>query len=173
MVRILKINQFIKNQLRRLRDIRDAPEAVAGGVAIGMFLGFSPLFGIKTLLAIGLAWLFRCSKLAAAIAVTLHDILLPVAPFVLRMEYDIGYWLLSSPHRWPERIHLEKLVMAEWFHWSRFFESGSNFFEACKPLILGSVIVGATSAVLSYFATHALLRHWAETHHLHQPQADE
>ncbi len=36
----------------KLLDLRDAPHALAGGVAIGMFIGFTPLFGLKTLLCI-------------------------------------------------------------------------------------------------------------------------
>jgi uncharacterized protein (DUF2062 family) len=34
----------------KLLAIRDTPEAIAGGVAIGIFFGFTPLFGLKTAL---------------------------------------------------------------------------------------------------------------------------
>ena len=53
----------------------DTPHSIALGSAIGIFFGFTPLWSLKTLLSIGVAWVFRCNKLAAAIAVTLHDIL--------------------------------------------------------------------------------------------------
>ena len=36
----------------KLLAIRDTPEAIAGGVAIGIFFGFTPLFGLKTALTI-------------------------------------------------------------------------------------------------------------------------
>src|SRR5690242_6528260 len=115
----------------KLLAIRDTPEAIAGGVAIGIFLGFTPLFGLKTLLSLLFAWLTRCNLLAAAIAVTLHDLVLPFMPIVYRFEYDVGYWLLW--HQWPvalRRIHWGGLT---WRNWTMFFTVG-------KPLLLGSVV---------------------------------
>src|SRR5256885_2100228 len=76
----------------KLLAIRDTPEAIAGGVAIGIFFGFSPLFGLKTLLAIFFAWLTRSNILAAVLATTLHDIVLPLMPLVYRAEYAVGYF---------------------------------------------------------------------------------
>ncbi|MGZ5023286.1 MAG: DUF2062 domain-containing protein, partial [Chthoniobacterales bacterium] len=40
----------------RLIQINDTPHSVALGSAIGMFFGFTPLFGLKTLLSILVAW---------------------------------------------------------------------------------------------------------------------
>jgi Uncharacterized protein conserved in bacteria (DUF2062) len=39
-----------------------------------MFIGFTPLFGVKTLLSLGVAYLLRCNPIAAVIAVSLHHI---------------------------------------------------------------------------------------------------
>src|SRR5438477_245934 len=64
------IKTFAKNTWSRLHQLRDAPHAVAGGVAIGIFWGFTPLTGLKTLLSIFFAWVLRCSKIPAVIAVT-------------------------------------------------------------------------------------------------------
>ena len=55
---------FRKHSLKLLA-IRDTPQAIAGGVAIGMFFGFTPLFGLKTILAIFCAWLTGSNILAA------------------------------------------------------------------------------------------------------------
>src|SRR2546423_7488613 len=70
----------------KLLAIRDTPEAIAGGVAIGIFFGFTPLFGLKTLSAIFFAWLTRSNILAAVLAATLHDIILPFIPMIYRLE---------------------------------------------------------------------------------------
>src|SRR2546425_12270653 len=72
----------------KLLAIRDTPEAIAGGVAIGIFFGFSALFGLKTLLTILFAWLTRSNILAAVLASASHDILLPLMPVIYRFEYD-------------------------------------------------------------------------------------
>src|SRR4030095_6390390 len=59
-----------------LMTIADTPHSIALGSAIGIFFGFTPLYPLKTLLSIAVAWIFRCNKIAAAIAVTLHDVLI-------------------------------------------------------------------------------------------------
>ena len=60
-----------------LMTLPDTPHSIALGSAIGMFFGFTPLFGMKTLLTLALAWLLKGNKIAAFISVTLHDLLLP------------------------------------------------------------------------------------------------
>ena len=91
---------------------------VCVGVAVGVFFGFLPLVGLKTLLALGVTHLLRGNLLAAAIAVSLHDLLLPVAPLWLRWEYDLGYWLLSHPHDLPPHLRLHNLHPSDWLRWS-------------------------------------------------------
>src|SRR5881409_2973801 len=91
----MNLRKWFNEHSLKLLAIRDTPNAIAGGVAIGIFFGFTPLVGLKTLLSIFVAWLTRCNILAAAIAVTLHDVALPFMPVLFRWEYNIGYWLLS------------------------------------------------------------------------------
>ena len=67
------------------------------GSAIGMFFGFTPLYPLKTLLSIAVAWICRCNKVAAAIAVTLHDVLIFAMPAIYFAEYKLGCWVLQRP----------------------------------------------------------------------------
>jgi uncharacterized protein (DUF2062 family) len=134
----------------KLLAIRDTPEAIAGGVAIGIFIGFTPLFGLKTVLTILFAWLTRSNILAAVIASAAHDVLLPLMPAIFRLEYDVGFWLLSQPHHLPPRltrIHWQGYSMR---HWTTFFTVG-------KPLLVGSVVCGAPFAIVSYVLTQRLV----------------
>lgn len=134
-------------------EIQEHPEAIAGGVAVGVFLGLGPLFGLKTLLALGLAWLFGYSKIAAVISVSLHDILTPIVPMLMRLEYDIGYWLMSHPHHLPQKleVHHLHLHLGDMLKWSVLTGVG-------LPLLVGSICVALPAAVLAYFAMLALLR---------------
>ena len=79
-----------------LMTINDTPHSIALGSAIGIFFGFTPLWGVKTLLSIAVAWVFRCNKIAAAIAVTLHDVLIFVMP-AITVEHKMGCWALHRP----------------------------------------------------------------------------
>ena len=142
----------------KLLAIRDTPNAIAGGVAIGIFIGFTPLFGLKTVLTILLAWLTGSNIIAAVIASAAHDIILPLMPVIFRWEYDIGFWLLSTPHHLPPpltKIHWEG---HSWRNWTTFFTVG-------KPLLVGSVICSAPFAILSYLFTRRLvIRHHLKRH---------
>ncbi len=144
-------HRWLHEHSLKLLAIRDTPEAIAGGIAIGIYFGFAPLFGLKTLLAIFVAWLTRSNILAAVIAGTLHDVFLPLMPIIYRWEYDIGYWLLSQPHHWPPgltRLHLDGL---SWRSWSTFLSIG-------KPLLLGGLLCPLPFTVLTFVLTRPLVR---------------
>jgi uncharacterized protein (DUF2062 family) len=138
----------------KLLAIRDTPQAIAGGVAIGIFFGFTPLFGIKTLSAIFFAWLTRCNILAAALGATLHDVMFPFMPFVFTGEYSVGFWLIN--HHWPApgRVHLP--------------HSWQELFSAGKPLLLGSVVLAAPFAIAAFPITKMIV-----TRHQRRKQAQQ
>ena len=161
----MDLRKWLHRHSLRLLAIRDTPNAIAGGVAIGIFLGFTPLFGVKTLLALLIAWLFRCNLLAAVIAVTLHDVVLPFMPFILRAEYQIGYWLLSDPHLFPPALRQSHLSPQALFSWTTFFSVGG-------PLLLGSAIIGTPFAALSFILTKGVLVSYRKKHPHHHHEAD-
>ena len=154
---VLRLKQFVKEQYARLKQIRDAPRAVAGGVAIGMFWGFTPLTGIKTLLSILLAWVFRCSKISAVITVSFHDILTPIWPIILRWEYDFGFWILSHPHHFPKRLRMEEAHIKYWLHFSKL--------EVLWPTFVGSLLFAVPCALISYWIVERSLEKYARLRH--------
>lgn len=147
---IAKIYQWIRTKVTGLSELRDKPEAIAIGIASGVFFGFIPLVGFKTLLAMGTAKMARGNIVAAAVAVTLHDVLLPLAPFLLRWEYQFGYWLLSHPHHLPPDLNAAHHGLLMWFHWSTLFTVG-------LPLVLGSVVIAVPFGIAFYFLALRLL----------------
>ncbi len=143
----LRLRRWLHEHSLKLLAIRDTPEAIAGGVAIGIFFGFMPLFGLKTVLAIFCAWVTGSNILAAVLAGALHDVLLPLMPIIYRWEYDLGYLILNSqlPPHLTTRFHWEGF---EWRRW---------FFGIGKPLILGGAVISPPFAVLSYFVTRGII----------------
>jgi len=150
----------------KLLAIRDTPEAIAGGVAIGIFFGFTPLFGLKTLSAILFAWLTRSNILAAVLATTLHDIILPFMPVIYRWQYDVGFWLLSQPHHWPPPLHKAPWEHHQWRSWATISKVG-------KDLLLGSVICSAPLALLSFVVTRRIVVRHQQKKHAHPPPTAE
>jgi len=115
-----------------------------------MFWAFTPLVGLKTLLAILFAWMFRCSKISAALTVAFHDILTPIWPIFLRWEYDFGFWILSHPHRFPKSLRAEEFHLEYWLHWNRL--------EILWPTFMGSFVFAVPSALVSYWIVNQSLR---------------
>lgn len=132
----------------RLVTIEDTPHSIALGVAIGIFFGFTPLWSLKTLLSIVVAWLCKSNKIAAAISVQLHDLILPFMPAIYLWEYKFGFWAMHG--HLPHRISFRTLALRDYFQWELFFTVG-------RPLLVGSLIIGLPSATIVYFICRGLV----------------
>jgi len=148
-----RVSQFFSEQFQRFKhgvsQIRDTPHSIAGGIAIGVMFGFTPLFGFKTMLAILVAWLLRCSKLSAVMAVTLHDMLLPLGPFLLRWQFQIGFFIISKPHRLPPKLAPKHLHFDDFLNWRSVHLSKT--LHVLWPTLIGSIIMATPIAVMMYF----------------------
>jgi uncharacterized protein len=131
-----------------LMTLPDTPHSIALGAAIGMFFGFTPLFGLKTLLTLAAAWLLKGNKIAAFICVTLHDIILPFWPAIFLWEYRMGTWTLHR--RLPQRPGFRHVALLDYMQWTTFFTFG-------QPLLVGSLFFALPAAVLVYFGLRGLL----------------
>ncbi len=142
------MNLQIREKIRHVLTKNAGPHSVASGGAIGMFFGFLPLFGLKTLLSYFTSLALRVNTPAAIIAVTLHDLLLPFLPVILRLEYQIGFWLLSHPHHLAPKIKREHLNLDFFRDWRLFLKVG-------MPIFVGSIIVGVLAAGAVYAVLYA------------------
>lgn len=142
--------QYFTKHLRHLwhRFIheRDHPHAMAGGMAIGIFFGFMPSFGVKTLFAVGGSWITRCNAIAAIVGVTLHDLFFWSWPLLWRLEFQIGHWLLSNPHAFAPKLMKSDFRISEIMQWD-------NFVDVGLPLLIGSIVVALPFALISYVVT--------------------
>lgn len=128
--------------------IADTPHSIALGSAIGIFFGFTPLYSLKTLLSIGVAWIFRCNKIAAAIAVTLHDVLIFAMPAIYWAEYKLGCAVLDRPA--PRRIRFGDIGLYDYFNWH-------VFSHLVWPALIGSLFLAIPSAIVIYFLIRMLV----------------
>ena len=135
-----------------LMTIADTPHSIALGSAIGIFFGFTPLYPLKTLLSIVVAWIFRCNKIAAAIAVTLHDVLIWVMPAVYLAEYQIGCWILHRPA--AQRVHFRQFRLHDYVHWHVF---SRVIWPTFWPAFIGSLFLSIPSAIVVYFLMRLLI----------------
>lgn len=143
------VRQHLRGLRTRVLTLDDTPHSVALGLSIGFFFGFTPLFGLKTLLAIVIAWICRSNKVAAAIGVTLHDLILPALPAILLWEYKIGMWVLHGavPH---SPLKLRALRLREYMEWTTFFTLG-------QPMLIGALLFALPLTVPFYFMARGAL----------------
>jgi uncharacterized protein len=140
--------QWLRDHHVTLMAIADTPHSIALGSAIGIFFGFTPLWSMKTLLSIAVAWICRCNKVAAAIAVTVHDVLIFAMPAIYFAEYKAGCWLL---HRPPPAHHIR-------FHFGLHdFVNWNAFVRVVWPALVGSLLLAIPSAVVTYFVMRILV----------------
>ena len=152
---IKKLAAHFQSLREKLLNLRDAPHALAGGVAIGMFIGFTPLFGMKTLLCLALAYLLRCNPIAAVISVSLHDVVTPLWPVLLEIEYKIGWdflsWIQEAPQQ-PPSLHFHLRDVMQW----------TTFLGVGLPMLIGSLFLSTPVAFVAYWLTLPVFRRRAE-----------
>ena len=143
-----KIKRWMRAHHMTLMTLPDTPHAIALGSAIGMFFGFSPLIGLKTILALLIAWAFKGNKTAAVITVQLHDLLLPLMPAMFFWQYRLGMWAMY--HRLPQRPGFRRVALWDFMEWTTFLTVG-------RPILVGSLFFAVPAGLLVYFGFRALL----------------
>ena len=151
----------------RVRRIPDTPHKIAIGAAMGVFMVFSPLFGLHILLAMFLAYLLRGNVLAALITTWFGN---PVTyPFVAAGSLKLGTVILgnTAKERSGDSVMLlfEHAMGGIWSlikSWFGFGEANSDglsifFYDIFLPYLIGGIILGAVFATLMYFVSKPLI----------------
>ncbi|MFA5776977.1 MAG: DUF2062 domain-containing protein [Parcubacteria group bacterium] len=143
-----KLKQFIK----RFFLIDDTPQKVAGGAALGIFLGIFPGEGVLS--ALFFSAIFRLNKLSATAGVLATNmwttfLVLPVAAVVGSFLFNENYSNLIN--RFYQYKHLETTKEALFF-------SLSIFSTALLPLLVGFFIIAGTVSVGFYFILIFILK---------------
>jgi uncharacterized protein (DUF2062 family) len=148
------IKRHFREYLRKfheLLDAKDAPHSVAGGTSIGVFFGFLPIFGLKTLGAMGFSMMTRCSVVASVIGVSLHDLFLPLWPLILRYQFQVGFWIMSNPHHFAPPLTRQDFHFSEILQWDNFVDIG-------LPLAVGGAVFATPFTLISYVGVLHIMR---------------
>jgi uncharacterized protein len=118
-------------------SLKGEPKNIALGFAIGLFIGFCPIFGVHTFLLIGIVGLFRVHFSAAFVASWIAGNPFSL-PFVIAGEYYIGSSLLGVPNR--------PLPTDGWT-----LESVMSFgWELTAMMVVGGILLALPFALVSY-----------------------
>ena len=127
----------------KLLRLRGKPEVIAKGLAVGVFAGCFPFFGLQSLVGIFLATIFQGSKVAAIAATWISNPLTYVPMFIF--NYKIGKLFLGTK---------ETILSLDLDSFTAFKELGPTF---AITLLTGCLIVGTILAFITYFYSLAIL----------------
>ncbi|WP_159790794.1 DUF2062 domain-containing protein [Sodalinema gerasimenkoae] len=139
----------------RLIRLQDPPEYIARGVAVGVFAGCFPLFGMQTPISILLAMGARGHKLCAAVCTWISNPLTYLPIYWL--NFQIGRLLLGSSSNAP----------SQWNSLEIFLDQTGEFFA---DLLLGSLVMATILAIVSYFGSLRLIHIWRLKRQLERQQ---
>ena len=147
----------LRKVLRRIVYARGSSQSIAFGVALGVFIGFTPTAGFQMLLAAFLATLLGVNRLAAILPVWISN------PFTIAPIYYYGFRVGAAILRVEdvgavrerfvalgERISAVSLGDFAGTVGAVVGEMGRLGFDILVPLIAGSIILGLVGAAVSY-----------------------
>lgn len=157
--------QYVKHRLRRLPD---TPEKICRGIWSGVFVAFTPFYGLHFLIAISLAWLMRGNIVAAILATFVGNPLTYVPIGVVALQ--TGYWLLgtrpaegfednlarkfagASADLWHNIKAVFTPATADWSKLALFYH------EVFLPYLVGGILPGIVAATVVYYVTLPVVR---------------
>lgn len=173
-----KRNWFLRLRpvLRWVLKLRSSPRAIAGGLAVGMFVAFTPTVGIQIILAVIAATICNVNRPAAIAPVWITN------PVTVAPVYTFNYWLGTFFYQGPPLSEVSRVfndvgrALASLDVWDlkepvvAMLRMGK---EILIPLTIGSVVVGIVLGLLTYFSSLKLLSFFfqrrAQKHLLNNP----
>ena len=161
-------HRFIARRLRnwfiyRVLHVNDTPRRIALGVAIGVFICWTPSMPFQMILTVALSWLLGANKFVGLPFVWISNPL-TIIP-VYGPSYVLGSWIIRSDYK-----GLQALVKASRFS-GNLFEVAQAWWNAIWAIFwelwVGSLIVGLVLGVLTYFAMYRIIIVYRQYRHRH------
>jgi len=156
-----------KRRNRRIKRLPDTPHKIAIGFACGVFVSFSPLFGLHFLVAAMAAVMVRGNVLASLLGTFFGN---PVTfPFIATISYRTGQMFFDSSATdgsfrsiknaivdgfsgiWHSLLSIFRLSEPAW-------SDVGNFFSAVfMPYLIGGIIPGVICGIASYILARPIV----------------
>ncbi len=155
---------YVKHRVRRLPD---RPDRIARGVGAGVFISFTPLFGLHFICAVLAAKVVRGNMLAALLGTFFGNPL--TFPFIALSSMKLGNLLLGT--RFDEREHatlFSKFLGAgedlkhnffaiftdETSSWTNLINFANDVF---LPYLVGGILPGIAAGVAAYYLSEPVI----------------
>jgi uncharacterized protein (DUF2062 family) len=151
---------YVKHRVRRLPD---PPHRIARGIFAGIFVTFTPFFGLHFFLAATVAWIMRGNIIASLLSTFVGNPLTFVP--IMAISLQTGYFLTGQGHALGDEVHRSlggKFVdagrdlkhniwavftdePADWSHLLVFYD------EVFFPYMVGSILPGLIAGMIGYY----------------------
>ncbi len=157
---IKNIEHFI---IHRILHVDDSPHRLALGIAIGLFIAWTPTIGYQMVLVLALATVFRANKVVGLPLVWISN------PFTFVIIYWPNYWIGHKilelfgerPDFTYQYLIKEMNKMGEIGYnifnsefWHSAWTLLLKFLDIAADLWIGSVIVGAVLGAIGYYVSY-------------------
>jgi uncharacterized protein (DUF2062 family) len=146
--------KFREVLLHHILHTQDTAHRLAMGAAIGMFIAWTPTFGVQMVLAVALATLFRANK---AVTIPMVWLTNPVTNVpIYAFAYAFGHFLLTGtwavdPNLTRRMMNLMTQTIGFDFYHTAYWSNLSNLIlQVGIDLWLGGVILGLLFALVTY-----------------------
>lgn len=151
---------YVKHRLRRLPD---PPHRIARGIFAGIFVSFTPLFGLHFLVAALIAWALRGNILAALLSTFFGNpvTFVPIGALALNlgslmlgrnslsddeMKRSLGgKFVDAGEDLWHNFLSIFTTKTADWSHLAVFYD------DIFLPYLVGGMIGGVVFGLLGYY----------------------
>jgi len=135
----MALRRVLRYHWLKFRRLQEDPRKIAGGMALGVFIGITPTVPFHTVAALSLAALLRVSPVTAFIGIQLGNPL--TIPAIYLAAYKVGQLLLygGQPLVFPETYSFKAWVAVLW--------------QGGVSLQVGGVIIAIPPTIAAYFLT--------------------
>lgn len=152
--------------IHRIRRLPDPSHRIARGIAAGVFVCFTPFFGLHIVMAMLIALVIRGNLIAAVLATFVGNPL--TFPFIAELSLDLGTRMLGQ----SDHMHLPQVIEAlahafgdVWRNFLALFSErtadwrGFNalFQRVLLPYTVGGLGPGLIAALASYLITNPVI----------------
>ena len=140
MNRLVRLLRYLYLKLVRLRD---KPHTVALGLAIGVFVGFTPTIPVQTYIALAFAFLLKGSKVTAIMGVWISNPLNMAAFYFV--DFKVGKWILHSQVAFKPMDYSVFTLLHE-------------AQKVIKVMMIGGIVLGIPAGILTYLLTYQFVQ---------------
>ena len=135
----MALRRVLRYHWLKFLRLQDDPRKLAGGMALGVFIGITPTIPFHTVAVLSLAALFRVSPVTAFIGIQIGNPL--TVPAIYLASYKVGQFLLyrGKPLVFPETFSFKAWICVLW--------------QGGMALQVGGVIMAIPPAIVTYFLT--------------------